>query len=85
MPPPPRAKRPSERRVAARIEVKAEYFEEAALRFRLAGFEAIHVEMKAHGNAELWFGKAVADRLWDLAAAIPEEFYAKKAIVGKVN
>ena len=72
---------PPEDAVGARIRVRPEHAEEAALLFAQAGFEPLHVEHRSDGTVSFWFGKMASEETWRLATAIPVAFYALQAFV----
>lgn len=74
-------KPPSETRVGARIRVKPEHEQAAGRLFAEIGFTPIHVQHRPDGDVSFWFGKIEDEQLDILVRAIPQNFYALRAIV----
>jgi hypothetical protein len=73
--------KPSERRVGARIRVKAERADDAAAAFKCEGLMPIYVETRPDGDVSFWFGGLGDADLLRACEAIPREWYALKGNV----
>ena len=75
---------PNDRKVGARVRIRAEHVDAVAARFVDAGVEPIYVHHREDGDISFWFGKADAANPALIAAiqAIPLDHWAGIGIVG---
>ena len=75
---------PSQRRIGARVRIKAAHQCEVEKLFSEAGVPPLYKEIRADGNVSYWFGKDQLGVLRSSAAVerIPLAFWAHFAVVG---